>query len=197
MKKNNDKRIIFTDAHGRLDVVVFIATFAAGLILYYVLNRVLHLERWIVTIAIVAVMVTYALIVSRIMLIRVRMDQAGDNAYYLGLLFTLVSMAFALYDSGIDQETGLIEIQQIIPNFGIALASTITGIFLRIYLHQMRIDPIDVEAMTRLELSDAAKKVKTTLTGITTNLAYFHQEVQQRSGDLVTPFTEDAKDLVK
>ncbi len=157
----------------------------------------LHLERWIVTIAIVAVMVTYALIVSRIMLIRVRMDQAGDNAYYLGLLFTLVSMAFALYDSGIDQETGLIEIQQIIPNFGIALASTITGIFLRIYLHQMRIDPIDVEAMTRLELSDAAKKVKTTLTGITTNLAYFHQEVQQRSGDLVTPFTEDAKDLVK
>ncbi len=138
MKKNNYKRIIFTDTPGPLDLVVFIATFAAGLILYYVLNRVLHLEQWIVTIAIVAVMVTYALIVSHIMLIRVRMDQAGDNAYYLGLLFTLVSMAFALYDSRIDQETGLIEMQQILHIFT-RKCNNVLGIWSHLLLRMLRI----------------------------------------------------------
>src|SRR5215216_504004 len=83
-----------------------------------------------ISIALVALMVAYAVIVIWVPRLRVRLDQAGDNAYYLGLLFTLASMAFALYDfraatQGPASATG---VQRIISNFGIALATTIAGI---------------------------------------------------------------------
>ena len=54
-----------------------------------------HAQR-AVTVTLVALMGSYALAVVLLPLLHIRLDQAGDNAYYLGLLFTLASMAFAL-----------------------------------------------------------------------------------------------------
>ena len=62
---------------------------------------------------------------------------AGDEAYYLGLLFTLVSLIIALVqlfvlrseDSPLQQRT-----QELIGNFGVALVSTVAGILARVLL---------------------------------------------------------------
>ena len=114
------------------------------------------------------------------------MDLAGDNSYYLGLLFTLGSMAFALYDfrAEVQCPSNATGVQQIISNFGIALATTIVGIFLRVTLHQMRVDPADLEAMTRIELTEAADRLRATLDSVTTGLGRFHEELLQRSIDV-------------
>jgi methyl-accepting chemotaxis protein len=122
---------------------------------------------------------------------RVRLDQAGDNAYYLGLLFTLTSMAFALYEFGLATELEGSGVEQIISNFGIALASTVAGIFLRVFLHQMRVDPADVESMTRIELSDASKRVRASLDTVYLDFGRFHSEVRQRTEDIVNRLLAD------
>lgn len=149
----------------RLDVAFFGITFAVGFLAYTAMRR-MRIPQEQITGAIVCIMVLYAAASAGIPRLKVRLDQAGDNAYYLGLLFTLMSMAFALYEYGAaasGQTSAGTGADKIIENFGVALFSTITGIFLRVILSQMRIDPSEVESMTRIELSAAANRVRAAL----------------------------------
>lgn len=180
----------------RLDIIVFLGSVLVGVAAYFVL-RFLHVPQWVVTSSLVGLMLLYAGAVASIPRLRVRFDQAGDNAYYLGLLFTLVSMAFALYDFGrhsastsgfAEREAAL----KIIGDFGIALATTITGIFLRVVLHQMRVDPADVESSTRIELAEAAKRVKAVLDGVSITVGRLLDELQQRSGEQLKALIDKA-----
>jgi hypothetical protein len=185
----------------RLDVMVFFGAFTSGLVAYSVL-RGLEVHQGFQTAAVVFVLSTDAVVVAVVPRLRVRLDQAGDNAYYLGLLFTLMSMAVALYDFGaiaLDRpgaSSGRSGAETIIGNFGIALASTIAGIFIRVVLHQMRVDPADVESMTRIELAEAAKRVKATLDTVTLDMGRFHEEVRQRTEDVATTVLADLKRLL-
>lgn len=181
----------------RLDIIVFFGTFVGGAVLYFLLH-VWGAEQRIVTAVVVGVMVIYAVVVAKVPRLRVRLDQAGDNAYYLGLLFTLVSMAVALWEfgaavSGPEVTSSRSGTQHIIANFGVALASTITGIFLRLLLHQMRVDPADVESMTRIELSEASKRIKAALDNVTADMGRFHQEIRQRTEDVTGTVLESVK----
>ena len=62
---------------------------------------------------------------------------AGDNLYYLGLLFTLLSLILALIQLFVLNAEGEVDERayQLIGNFGIALVSTVAGIVGRILLH--------------------------------------------------------------
>lgn len=175
----------------RMDLWAFIGAFLSGLILYVVLRVLIRSHVLLVVLALVGIMLAYALLVTRTPRLRVRLDQAADNAYYLGLLFTLISMAFALYQFG-DRSTPETGIEQIIKNFGIGLATTITGIFLRVVLHQMRLDPADIEGTTRIELAEASKGLRASLDLVTTDLGRFHDEVRQRNSDLLQVLSEQA-----
>jgi hypothetical protein len=166
----------------------------AGIALYVVLKEI-GIAQWIITASVVLVMLCYAAAVTRIPRLRVRLDQAGDNAYYLGLLFTLASMAFALYDSGSPNEDGP-ETRVIVANFGIALASTITGIFLRVLLHQMRIDPAEVESATRMELAEASRRVRATLDSLSSDSAALLDVMRQRTSDQVVRLGDEIEKTV-
>lgn len=63
-------------------------------------------------------------------------NRAGDDLYYLGLLFTLVSLIYALLNLFIFDSAGDLEERtyDLIGNFGIALFSTVAGILGRILL---------------------------------------------------------------
>ena len=68
-------------------------------------------------------------------------SRAGDDLYYLGLLFTLVSLIYALIVLFIvnDRDAGLAErTYELIGSFGIALFSTVAGILGRVILHSMQ-----------------------------------------------------------
>jgi hypothetical protein len=176
----------------RGDLIAFVGAFGAGVTLYAVLHVLLDVRQAYVTLAILVVMAAYAFLAAKTARFRVRLDQAGDNAYYLGLLFTLTSMAFALYEFGVRTDAGQSGVDQIVSNFGIALASTVAGIFLRVFLHQMRVDPADVENMTRIELSDASKRVRASLDTVYLDFGRFHSEVRQRTEDVVGTLLTDA-----
>jgi hypothetical protein len=87
--------------------------------------------------------------------LRVHDEQAGDNLYYMGFLFTLTSLGEALFHFDV-----LDPIDTIVRNFGIAVATTICGIGLRIFYNQIRRDPIEIELLARHELAEMARHVR-------------------------------------
>lgn len=89
---------------------------------------------------------------------RLHNEQAGDNLYYMGFLFTLSSLGVSLY-----LFAGETSIDTIVRNFGIAVTSTIAGVTLRILFNQMRRDPIDIERSVRHELAEMTRRVRTEL----------------------------------
>lgn len=105
------------------------------------------------------IMLGYALLIWRSPQFKVREDRAGDSCYYLGFLFTLSSLAYALWDFS---RTGN-DPRAVIANFAVALGSTIIGLVLRVTFQQLREDPFEVEQEARLELSEAARQLKNEL----------------------------------
>ena len=125
----------------------------------------------------VLVMIGYAVLLGA-RLFRLRDDQSGDNLYYMGFLFTLTSLAVSLY-----QFSAAGSAEQIVQNFGIAIASTIAGITLRIMFNQMRRDPVETEATSRLELAEASRRVKRELESSILEFGYFRRMTQQSITD--------------
>jgi ABC-type transporter Mla subunit MlaD len=80
--------------------------------------------------------------------------------------------------------------EQIVQNFGIAIASTISGIALRILFNQMRRDPVEVEATARLELAEASRRVKRELESAILEFGYFRRTTQQSIGDAMDEVRE-------
>lgn len=95
---------------------------------------------------------------------RLRYDQAGDNCYYMGFIFTLVSLGVALYQ--IQAQAGLqTYVVEVIRDFGLALITTITGIIARVFLNQLREDPADFEESARNELLEQSRILSAQLRG--------------------------------
>ena len=97
---------------------------------------------------------------------------AGDNLYYLGLLFTLISLILALFQLFVleAQEDVNRRAYELIGNFGVALFSTVAGIFARILFqgHERgsskrsltRVNELAVE-VTPIETNDSALAIDT------------------------------------
>ena len=66
-------------------------------------------------------------------------QRAGDNLYYLGLLFTLISLAYVLVSLFIFGSNDDLEqrVHVLVGNFGIALSSTVVGILGRIVMQSI------------------------------------------------------------
>lgn len=177
-------------ASGRADLFAFGGAFVIGCA-FIGIFKAAEVRQIIITITVMAVIAGYAAVVALTPRMRLRLDQAGDNAYYLGLLFTLISMSLALYAVSVDVSSTADAsaapsrtAERIIGDFGVALGSTIAGIFARLLLQQMRIDPSDVETTTRLQLSQAAEQLRTELNDVTASMRSFHDGLRQSSEDL-------------
>ena len=68
-------------------------------------------------------------------------EEEGDNVYYLGLLFTLISLMLTLVDLfGLDAQgvPNAENISELLKNFGIALTSTVAGIAGRVMVQNLQ-----------------------------------------------------------
>lgn len=168
---------------GLLNGLLFFAIVVVGSS-YIVFSKLHDFDAFAVTAVPVLIMIGYALLLW-IRLFRLRDDQSGDNLYYMGFLFTLTSLAVSLY-----QFSAAGSAEQIVQNFGIAIASTIAGIALRILFNQMRRDPVEVEATARLELAEASRRVKRELEGAILEFGYFRRMTQQSVTDALDEVQE-------
>ncbi|EZP70366.1 hypothetical protein BV96_03331 [Sphingomonas paucimobilis] len=124
-------------------------------------------------------MLAYAFIVQTSGTGRLRADQAGDNCYYLGLIYTLISLAYAIFffDPATTATT-------VVQGFGIALATTIMGLVLRVFFNQTRVDLVQTEDTARIELADAAGRLKAELQSITVSMSDYGRETRQALEEL-------------
>jgi len=161
---------------------------------YIVFSKLHGFSALYATLIPVLIMIAYAFLLALARLFRLRDDQSGDNLYYMGFLFTLTSLAVSLY-----QFSSAGSAEQIVQNFGVAIASTIAGITLRIFFNQMRRDPVEVEHTARLELADASRKVRRELESTVLEFGYFRRATQQSIADSVeevNTLLKDAKDRI-
>jgi hypothetical protein len=115
-----------------------------------------------------------------------REDRLGDDLYYLGLLFTLVSLAWSLHAYGQYQGVNLI-----ISNFGIALFTTIVGLALRVVLYKWRGDELEEpELRARIELAETVDRLKVQLTSCIEDMNGFRFGLAQSMAELVKDGTE-------
>jgi hypothetical protein len=145
---------------------------------YVIYSKSIHLSAWETTAIPVVIMLSYAAIIATVRLFRLRDDQAGDNLYYMGFLFTLTSLGMSLYQFRADAAA-----EEIVRNFGVAIASTIAGVALRVLFNQMRKDPLETEQAARLELADASRRVRRELDNTALEMAHFRRSSQQAMVD--------------
>lgn len=128
----------------------------------------------------------------------ISLDRAGDNAYYLGLLFTLLTLVYSLYKvagivSGFDVSQVGDEISvrpgnrviRLLPDFGLALMSTVTGIFCRVLVQQFRDDPADIETQARLELGRAVRELRASLLRAVADINTLSQSTNAATSEMV------------
>ena len=173
-----------------LNATVFMGVVALGCI-YILVAKLAGIDQFFVTFVPVAIMLTYALVIYLARSLRLRDDQSGDNLYYMGFLFTLTSLGVSLYQFSVERAA-----EEIVQNFGIAIASTITGIALRVVFNQMRRDPVEVERMMRLELAEAARRVRRELDSTVVEFAYHRRSAQQAATDSFRDIAEKFDEIV-
>lgn len=164
--------------------LVFIIFSLAG-VLYIVFAKAFNVDAILVTLVPVLLMIGYAVSIWLFRALRLRSDQSGDNFYYMGFIYTLTSLAVTLiqYADGTNAA-------EIIRNFGVAVASTIAGIVLRIVFNLFRRDPIEVEHESRLELSEATRKVRQELNGMLIEFSHFGRTQQQIAAESIEAYSK-------
>lgn len=141
------------DADPRSGRGLFLAFFVGGGFLILLMKSLTASALFAVVLPVV-LMGSYALLLVDWPDLRPRYDFAGDNFYYLGFLYTLISLAISLYQFNTEGATS-----SIITNFGLALTSTILGLAGRILLNQPQ-DGDEAEARAREDLARANRRLR-------------------------------------
>ncbi|REC53978.1 hypothetical protein DRV84_14395 [Rhodosalinus sediminis] len=129
------------------------------------------------------VLVGYAFLTWSSGRLRLEPEAVGDNCYYLGFLFTLASLAVTLWQVA-EPPPGTTQAELlpgIISGFGVALSSTIVGVFLRVLMMQMRPDFVADEHEARTSLSAAMRDFRGQLSASNRDMKTFTVESIQQA----------------
>lgn len=164
-----------------LDKVFLFAAFAAGT-LGIILLKAAGMHPFLIAGFSATVLAAYAFMTWSLTSLRLEPETIGDNCYYLGFLFTLTSLAFTLYavvQAGAEDRATIIP--EVISGFGVALVSTIAGVFLRVLMMQVRVDIVAREKEVRLELNRDVRQFRTELAQSLRQIKTFTIEALQHS----------------
>jgi hypothetical protein len=153
--------------------IVFAVCLAAGAAFIIVAKSIGVSALW-TTLVPLLLIASYAVLMWFARYLHLRDDQAGDNLYYLGFLYTLTSLGVSLWQFSTSGGA-----EAVVTNFGVAVSSTILGMALRVMFGQMRQDPLEVERTARLELAEAARRVRHELDETVFELSSFRRATQQ------------------
>lgn len=129
---------------------------------------------------------------------QVREDLVGDGAYYLGFLLTLVSLSRTLWVFSRVEGVG---VEAVINGFGLALATTIVGLAVRVGFQQLREDPSEFENEARATLRDAVSDLEMHVRGSVEDLSYLRirlaQELDQAVGQALQHMLETQRQAIE
>jgi hypothetical protein len=164
----------------------YIAALLFG-VLFVLIGKGFGLVNTWVAVGVCAIIITaYAIFAATKREFRSRLDRAGDNCYYLGLTYTLVSMFVAL----VKLQPGIAP-DELIGAFGVALGSTIVGIVARLILVQFKTEVSDIETKTRLDLAVASDRLRGQLDHASTRFQVFAIGIQEAVRSSVVNITDE------
>ena len=134
----------------------FLGWFMVGAVSMLALKLVVSVNQLYVTAAPLTVMALYFAQLIRGHHETNRPERAGDNIYYLGFLFTLVSLGLALYEFGDNPGNK----SSLISDFAVALTTTIFGVLGRVWMNQGDKEIDEYEREAKLHVSDAIDELK-------------------------------------
>lgn len=171
-----------------LDRATFILAFVIGVV-GGVLLKMLGIDPIITATYAALILVSYAVSAWAGGRIKIEPEAIGDNCYYLGFLFTLASLSFTLYQMAGSTGNGgkpigiQEDIQEVISGFGVALSSTIIGVFLRVLMMQMRPDFIAKDRAVRADLNRSYADFRKNLSGTLSQMKAFSTESVQYAAE--------------
>lgn len=179
------------------DQAFFVLAFLIG-VLGILVAKYHEVSIFVVALIPISVLILYAFISWNFHRVHLEPDLIGDNCYYLGFIFTLVSLAWTLYavSTAEDQQNNAV-VLQVISGFGVALASTIFGIFLRAFFLQLRPDPVSSERKARKDILDAARDLRTELSQSVKEFKSFMIEAQQNTDEHRAKLDEATKQALE
>jgi hypothetical protein len=123
-------------------------------------------------------------------------DRLGDDLYYLGLTYTLVSVVHALYAF-----TGAADVDRLVSDFSVALLTTLVGIVGRVLLyekHASRKAPADIDGgivQLGAQIQDAVRYMQEFRRGLALNLQQASDSALQNVNTTFASFTSSAKQM--
>lgn len=192
----------------RKDITLFVICMVVGLAGIIALKFFFYASQFWVSAFPCTVLIFYFIYVTATKRYQLRGDRAGDSVYYLGFLYTLLSLGLSLYQfvlAGMGP-------REIVGNLGIALSTTILGLMGRVVLTQLREDPIEMEESARMALAQAATEVRGELAHMVEDVAIFRRttvqqivqgteelsrETNKALGENVAAFTASAKSVIE
>jgi len=160
----NDDKINLKYNNMPKKMFIFLVIFGC---LFIWIAKIFLVPQLIITPLVVSLVPLYCFLSLRNKEFFIKEDQVGDNAYYMGFLFTLASLSHALFT--FNDSNGR-EINYIVGNFGVALWSTIAGIASRVYVAQLRQDIDEIEENVKINLLETSNRLTNELGQISFNL---------------------------
>ena len=181
-----------------LDRAAFIIAFAVGIV-GGVLLKLAGAHPFIAAGFSAVVLVSYALAAWAGGRVKIEPEAIGDNCYYLGFLFTLASLSFTLYQMAEPTTSGgtPVNIPDVISGFGVALSSTIFGVFLRVLMMQMRPDFVAKDRAVRADLNRSYGDFRKNLSGTLSQMKAFSTESVQMAAERDKRLRDSTEDFVK
>ena len=130
MLKNRLKGFI-DKSNGSPDAIIFLSLFTIGFMVQIVGRLLFSVPAIIVSLVLILLLIGYAWVVKAMAYAKLSHEKASDNFYYLGFLFTVVTLAIALYKFGATENSNDDLLRNVISDLGIGLSTTIVGLFLQ------------------------------------------------------------------
>ncbi|WP_371154408.1 hypothetical protein [Jannaschia sp. 2305UL9-9] len=160
-----------------LDRWLLALAFGAGAI-GVVLLKLSEVPQWVPAVFAGGVILAYAGLTWGLRSARLEPEQIGDNAYYLGFVLTLCSLAYTLWELG-DPTAEAAFIATVISGFGVALTSTVVGVAVRVFLMQFRVDIVAREREAQMALAEGMTAFRSELAEVIRGTRFLGVEIRQ------------------
>jgi len=149
------------------DAIIFAGFFGVGVAIQIFGRFSLGWDAVFVAVILCLLLCLYAFAVLKFKQTKLSINAASDNFYFLGFLFTVITLAIALYRYSVDSsDKSGDQLMSIIGDLGVGLATTIWGLFLRMFFSLWRTSPDEIEEVVHNDLRKKAEEVRTSLASV-------------------------------
>jgi len=120
-------------------------------------------------------------------------EGVADSFYYLGLLYTLVSMGITLFQF----EAYADNAAHIVSNFGVAIATTIFGLFFRVFLLQLHPTLTETEKRAHQSLAEAAYRLRDELDNAVLEIRSFQTNLVDTTNEQTSTMVRHFSSMVE